>query len=60
METIKNTDEDKQTLNITDRDVLGLEKNKGIITGPKAKPNRIFIVIAILLVLAAIYWWITK
>jgi hypothetical protein len=55
-----NKDQDGKPLPIVETDILGLTKDKGKVTGSKAQPNRIFIVVAILLVLAVIYWFATK
>jgi hypothetical protein len=57
---LPNKDQDGKPLPIVETDVLGLEKNKDNTSGTKAKPNRIFIVVTILIVLAAIYWIATK
>ncbi|MES2761158.1 MAG: hypothetical protein V4677_03085 [Bacteroidota bacterium] len=55
-----NKDQDGKPLPMVETDVLGLEKNKGNIITNKAKPNRIFIGFAILIVIAIIYWLLTK
>jgi hypothetical protein len=55
-----NKDQDGKPLPIVETDILGLTKDKGNVTGSKAQPNRIFIVVVILLVLALIYWFATK
>jgi hypothetical protein len=38
------------------RDVLGLDKNASPHTGTKAKPSRIFIGLAIVIIIAIVFW----
>ena len=52
----KNNKKEKQTEIYVERDVLGQEKPHADPTKPNTKPNRIFIGLAIVIVIAIIYW----
>ena len=55
-----NTEKETPSEKITERDVLGLEKKPVTLNSPKARPNRIFIVMAIFAAAALVYWLVTR
>jgi hypothetical protein len=60
MSASKNNDQNGKPVQILERDVLGLEKDKGNSTTNKAKPNRIFIGFAVVIIIAIVYWLVSK
>ncbi|HOZ87268.1 MAG TPA: hypothetical protein PL029_05890 [Bacteroidia bacterium] len=48
--------EEKPTHLFVEKDVLGLDKKPVNGSGTRARPNRIFVAIGILIVLALVYW----
>ncbi|MES2679448.1 MAG: hypothetical protein V4635_06160 [Bacteroidota bacterium] len=56
MNSAGNNNEEKPLDLFVEKDVLGLDKKPVIHSDTKAKPNRIFVVIGVLIVLALVYW----
>ena len=55
MDSTENTTKKKKSEIFVEKDVLGQEKLPTASTGSKARPNRIFIVLAIIIAVAIIY-----
>ncbi len=60
MDSTKNKDQEGKPLQMVETDVLGLEKNNRNLNSNKAKPNRIFIGLVVVIVIAIVYWLLTK
>lgn len=48
--------QEKQRPLLIEKDVLGLDKPQAKLTKSTGKPDKIFIVIAILVIITAVYW----
>lgn len=60
MEPLENNTNEKPVEAFVDRDILGQEKPAVNPAMPAAKPNRIFIGLTVIVILALIYWLLTK
>jgi len=60
MESTENNKKEKPAKIFVEKDVLGLEKPTADTSKPKAKPNRIFIGLAIVIIIAVLYWLFKK
>jgi hypothetical protein len=52
----KNTNKENPTKLLEERDVLGLEKSQDNTNKTPSHPNRIFIAVGCLIIIAIIYW----
>ncbi len=60
MDPKENNKNEKPAKIFVEKDVLGLEKQTTNISKSKANPNRIFIVLAIVIFIAIVYWIFKK
>ncbi|MBL7910563.1 MAG: hypothetical protein JNJ41_05885 [Bacteroidia bacterium] len=60
MDLKENNKKEKPEKIFVEKDILGLEKQTSNISKPKTNPNRIFMGLAIVIVIAILYWIFKK